>query len=129
MSFLILLLVPIEGIELVFFQLWSRYWSKRRCFFLSLQTFFSEVSLLLVGKKLDSFNASRSFLTGLLQASQVDESWNLAKWWWAGQLSCVKQWFISYRINWGCKLAFALALIDFLTSSSQLLCSYPHCSI
>ena len=131
MSFLVLLLVLVAGVELASFWPWSRCWSKCRCFFFSLRAFLSEVSLLPVGEKLDGFGAESGggFSTGLLRGSQVEKACDLATVEWAGRLPREQRWSISYRIDGGYKLAFASASIAFLTSSSQLLCSRPRCSI
>ena len=131
MSFLVPLLAPVAGVELVFFRPQSRCWSKRRCFFFSLRAFLSEVSLLLAGEELDGFGAegSGSFLTGSSRGSRVEEACDLATVEWASRLPRGQRWSISRRIDGGCRLAFASASIAFSTSSSQLSCSRPRCSI
>ena len=131
MSFLVPLLKPVAGVEPVFFQPWSRCWSKRWCFFFFLWVFLSEVSLLPAGEELDGLGAEGggSFSTGLSRGSRVEEAYDLATVEWAGRLPRGQRWSISRRINGGCRLAFALASIAFSTSSSQLSCSCPCCSI
>ena len=131
MSFLILLLALMAGVELVSFRPWSRYWSKRRCFLFFLQAFLLEVLLLLAGKELDGFGAKSggNFSMGLLQRSWVEEACDWATVEWAGRLPRGQRWSILCRINGSCRLAFALASIVFLKSSSQLLCSHPRYSI
>ena len=131
MSFLVPLLAPVAGVELVSFWRWSRCWSKRQCFFFFLRAFLSEVLLLPADEELDSFGAESggSFSIGLLQGSRVEEACDLATMEWASRLSCRQRWSILRRIDSGCRLAFALASIAFLTSSSQLLCSRLHCFI
>ena len=131
MSFLITLLAPVAGVELVFFWSWSCYWSKRWYFFFSLQAFLLEVSLLLAGKELDSFDTKSggSFLTGLSRESWVEEVCDLAMMEWASQLPYRQRWSFLYRIDCSYRLVFALALIDFFMSPSQLLYFRFCCSI
>ena len=131
MSFLVPLLAPVAGVELVSFRPWSRCWSKRRCFFFSLRAFLSEVSLLPAGEELDGFGAEGGggFSTGLSRGSWVEEAYDLVTVEWVGQLLRGQRWSISRRIDGGCRLAFASASIAFSTSSSQLSCSRPRCSI
>ena len=131
MSFLVPLLAPVARVELVSFWPWSRYWSKRRCLFFSLQVFLSEVLLLPAGKELDdlSVEGGGGFLTELSRGSQVEKACDLATVEWASLLPCGQYWSILRKIDGGCRLAFALALIAFSTSSSQLSCSCPRCSI
>ena len=131
MSFLVPLLAPVAEVELVSFRPWSRCWFKRQCFFFSLRAFLSEVLLFPAGEELDGFDVKggESFSTGLLRGSRVEEACDLAMVEWAGCLPCVQRWSISRRIDGSCRLAFASASIAFLTSSFQLSCSRPRCSI
>ena len=131
MSFLIPLLAPVAGVELVSFRLCSHCWSKHWCFFFSLRAFLLEVLLLPVSKELDGFGAEGDgdFLTGLLQRFWVEEAFDLVIVEWTSQLPRGQHWSISRKIDGGCRLAFALVSIVFSTSSFQLSCSHLRCSI
>ena len=131
MSFLVPQLAPVVEVELVSFRPSFCCWSKRRCFFFSLWAFLSEVLLLPVSKELDGFSAEsgEGFLTGLLRGFRVEKACDLAIVEWVSRLPYGQRWSISYRINGGCRLAFASVPIAFLTNSSQLSCSCPRYSI
>ena len=123
--------MPVAGVELMFFQPWSHCWSKYWYFFFSPYAFLSKILHLLSSEELDGFASKdvKDFLMRLLQESRVEEACDLATVEWASRLLCRERWSILYRIDGGYGLVFTSALIVFLISFFQLLCSRPRYSI
>ena len=106
---------------------WACAW--RWYFFFCFLVFLFKV--LLSGKEFDSLGTESGgdFLTCLLWESWIEEAYDLAKGESASWLTREQCWLIWNRIDGNYILAFASAVIAFLMSSFQLLCSRSRYSI